>query len=48
MLTKDEEFSKYGIGIYLYFQSLKYYTFVFLLMGLVSITSMVNNLNGNG
>ena len=44
----NEEFSKYGIGLFLYFDFFKKIVFIFFIMSLISLISLLKNIQGNG
>lgn len=44
----NEEFSKYGIGLYLYFDFFKKMVIIFFVMSLISLLPIITNLQGSG
>lgn len=47
-MTSLDKLGKLGIGVELYFKFLRFFTVVFLLMGLATIPALYSNYNGNG
>jgi len=48
LLGDNIELAKYGVGIYLFFEFLKYLTITFFLMSLVVGVSIYKNLTSDG
>lgn len=48
LLEDNKELAKYGVGVYLFFEFLKYLTITFLLMSLAVIASLYSNLSSDG
>ena len=48
LLVDNEELAKYGVGVYLFFEFLKYLTITFLIMGLAVIPALYSNLSSDG